>query len=632
MSGNIRDIAKMAGVSVSTVSKVMNGKDKDISDKTKKKVLEIIEREQYVPYFKYLEKEGLKSRFLGLILKKNNRERDQIVLSAEKAAKEREYQLVVSYAEDMDTIEKNVETMNRTKMAGFIIDSEKEITRRESDPVTIYLNNKQNFDEQEKTVFYYSMSEAGRMATEHLMKVGHERIACIVLEKDKDILDGYKVAMLHGNQRIQPVWIFEGKALDEIEKRGIIQCLSENVTAIVCGSQEIACCVSKVLGQMRISVPEDISLISIGDDRILDILSDGISAVKLPSDRMAEDAVHQLIDMIHGKKKNTVIRRYSSQLVERKSVRKPKIERQGEKIIVVGSMNVDIMIEVPKLPVNGESLLANKLYTFLGGKGGNQAVGVGKLGGQVYMIGCLGNDLEGKQLYAGLVENHVHTDGIVFSKQLASGRAYINVETGGESTIVAYPGANQGLQVSHIKQFKYLFQDAKYCLLSMEIPEEVVEYALSVCRRNHTKTILKPSSPHKLKNINFENIDYLVPNEKELCSICGYEGSIEERARRLLEKGVQNVIVTLGSNGCYLLNEAGGRHFKGSGFEAVDTTGGADSFISALAVYLSEGKSMEHAIRFAIYASGICVTGYGVQPALPDRRTVEVYEEEIFQK
>lgn len=632
MPGNIRDIARMAGVSVSTVSKVMNGKDRDISEKTKRRVLEIIEREQYIPYFKYLEKDGLKSRFLGLIVKKDNRELEQIVMSAEQTAREHGYYLVISYIDHIDEIEQTMQQMAHKKVAGFIVDSEKEISYRSSFPMTVYLNQTQEFDERENAVFYYSLVDAGKMATEELLASGHQKIACIMLENDKEILEGYRFAMVQANQRIQSVWIYEGKTLHEIEKQGIVQCLSENVTAIICGSQEIACCVSKVLGQMRINVPDEISLISIGDNKILDILSDGISAIKLPGDKIAQEAVLQLIQMIEEDQSKVVLRRYGSQLLQRKSIRKPMKEQQGEKIIVVGSMNVDITIEVPKLPMNGESLIASKQYTFLGGKGGNQAVGVGKLGGQVYMIGCLGNDLEGKQLHAGLVENHVHTEGILFDKQLASGRAYITVESGGESTIVAYPGANQGLHVAHIKQFKYLFQDAKYCLVSMEIPEEVVEYTLAICKRNHTSTILKPSSPHKLKNTMFGNIDYLVPNEKELCSICGIEGSIEENAKKLFDEGVQNVIVTLGSKGCYLFNENGGVHFEGSGFEAVDTTGGADSFISALTVYLSEGKSLVHAIRFAIYASGICVTRYGVQPALPDRKAVDIYEEEIYQK
>ena len=125
-------------------------------------------------------------------------------------------------------------------------------------------------------------------------------------------------------------------------------------------------------------------------------------------------------------------------------------------------------------------------------------------------------------------------------------------------------------------------------------------------------------------------MEYFIPNENELHLLVPGSMGIEEKARLLREKGVENVIVTLGARGCYLVNGELSMYFGGSGFEAVDTTGGADSFISALAVCLSEGKPLVQAVRFAIYASGITVTRYGVQPALPDRRAVDVYEDEIY--
>lgn len=109
------------------------------------------------------------------------------------------------------------------------------------------------------------------------------------------------------------------------------------------------------------------------------------------------------------------------------------------------------------------------------------------------MIGCLGNDMDGKQLYTSLMENHVHMDGVIFDTSLPSGKAYINVDQNGESTIVVYPGANRSLSVNQINQCQYLFQSAKYCLLSTEIPEKIVEYTIKICRCNGTEVILKPS-------------------------------------------------------------------------------------------------------------------------------------------
>ena len=122
---NIRDIAKLAGVSVSTVSKVMNGKDKDISEKTKQKVLKVVEEEQYVPYLKYREKEGLKSHVIGLVIKKDNREGEQIIRSCQRAAAEEGYGLLIQFADNLDEIQKCVNDMIRKKVAGLLLDSKK---------------------------------------------------------------------------------------------------------------------------------------------------------------------------------------------------------------------------------------------------------------------------------------------------------------------------------------------------------------------------------------------------------------------------------------------------------------------------------------------------------------------------
>lgn len=629
---NIYDIARLAGVSVSTVSKVMNGKDRDISEKTKKKVLRTIEEENYVPYFKFREKEGLKTRLLGLIIRKDHRERENIVLSAGRMAKELGYGLVINYVDGEEEIPAEIEEMQKKRVSGVIIDSKKKYPCGKLENASIYLNETKEFDEKQKVTFYYRLSEAGRLASERLMKEGHQKIACIVHKADVSVLEGYRVSVQKNNLPLRPMWFYVGESMEDIETYGIRQCLSRDVTAVICGSEEIACCVWKFLERTRTVVPDAVSVIVVGDGDMARMLSDGITAVKLPAENMSGEAVKYLVSMIQEEKKIELMRKFAPMLIERSSIVSPAKEKQGEKIVVVGSMNMDVTLEVSRIPANGETQLAEKILVFPGGKGGNQAVGAGKLGGQVYMIGCLGKDMDGKQLYSNLTENHVHVDGVIFDSVLPSGKAYINVDSRGESTIVVYPGANRHLKTSQISGCRYLFQNARYCLLSMEIPVEIVEYTIKFCKHNHTEVILKPSAVEKIKEEILTDIAYFVPNEKELNLLVPGGKSLEEKAEILRRKGVKNVIVTRGERGCYLRNQSYSLYFSGSGFEAVDTTGGADSFISAVAVCLSEGKSIVHAIEFAIYASGITVTRYGVQPALPERKEVDVYEEEIYSK
>ncbi len=629
---NIRDIAKLAGVSASTVSKVMNGKDKDISEETRKKVLQVIEEENYVPYFRFLKKEGIKNHLIGLIVRKENREREAIVLSAEQAAREKGYGVIIGYTEKEEDIESLVESMRKKRISGFLIDSTKQVSKGKQDEPIVYMNETKEFDEGEMAVVYYRLSEASRMATETLLNEGHQKIACVINEGDTSILNGFKLAFQSFNQKEQPILTYEGRTIEEIEKYGITQVLSENVTAIVCGSPEIACCVWKITESMRISVPNELSVISVGDDRILEILGRGISAVQLPSAVQVVTAMEYLIEMLCDEKKMEVVRRHSPTLARRNSIMEPMLEKQGEAIVVVGSMNMDTTIESTVIPVAGETRRANKVYMYSGGKGANQAIGVGKLSGQVYMIGCLGNDMDGKQIYTGLIENQVHMDGVLFDNMLPTGKAYINVDEKGESSIVIYAGANKNLSVNQIRRCKYLFEKAKYCLLSLEIPDSIVEYTIRFCKRNNTEVILKPSPAEDIKEEYLSDITYLVPNEKELHMLVPGEVSVEEKAEILRSRGIANVIVTLGASGCYLRNKEVSIYFEGTRFEAVDTTGGADSFISAMAVCLSEGKDLIHAIEFAVYASGISVTRHGVQSALPDRKMVMVYEDEIRSK
>lgn len=629
---NINDIAKLAGVSASTVSKVMNGKDKDIGNETKKRVLQVIEEENYIPYSKYREKEGMKNRLIGFLVRKDNRERESLIMSAEKTAHGLGYNLVVSYVDEMNEMKKRVDELARRKIAGILLDTDQWVTGTKFENASVYICQTKEFDDRQKATFYCRLSEAGRLATDRLVKAGHQKIACIILKDDRSILDGYKLAMQNNNFPVQPIWSYESETIEDIEKYGVSQCLSENVTAIICGSQEIAFSVCKVLERGRTAIPEELSIISIGDGRLLEMLGYGITAVKLPSESMAGEAVEYLIEMIQNEKQIEVMKRFPPALSERGSIAEPAQAKQGEKIVVVGSMNVDVTIEVSRIPVGGETQIAERVYVFPGGKGGNQAVGVGKLGGQAYMIGCLGNDMDGKQLYTSLTENHVHMDGVLFDNSLPSGKAYINVESGGESTIVVYPGANRNLSVLHINRFKYLFESARYCLLSLEIPGDIAEYTIKFCKRNDTQVILKPSAVEKIKDELLPYITYFVPNEHELNVFVPRGESLEEKAEILLRKGVSNVIVTLGAKGCYFRNAEFSMYFEGTGFEAVDTTGGADSFISALAVYLSEGKNVIKSIGCAVYASGLSVTRYGVQPALPDRKAVDIYEDEIYSK
>lgn len=296
-----------------------------------------------------------------------------------------------------------------------------------------------------------------------------------------------------------------------------------------------------------------------------------------------------------------------------------------KKIVVVGSINMDVVIRVPHIPAVGETVLASSQSLYGGGKGANQAIAASRLGGSVYMIGRLGDDAYGNKLRSALTESGVNARGVEFDSEAPTGTAYIYVSDKGENNIVVNPGANGKVDIDQIKRYEQLFEGAEYCVIQMEIPIDTVEYVIALCKEKNIKVMLNPAPAHLLNDEAFKDLYMLLPNETELAILCEDNGNLEEMAENLHEAGIHNVIVTLGEKGCMLVNDDGVKHFPAPPFSPVDTTAAGDSFVAGITVGLSEGMDLEKAIRFASYAAGVTISKEGAQASLPDRKTVDSY-------
>ncbi len=296
-----------------------------------------------------------------------------------------------------------------------------------------------------------------------------------------------------------------------------------------------------------------------------------------------------------------------------------------KKIVVVGSINMDVVIRVPHIPTIGETVLAKGQQLYGGGKGANQAIAASRLGGNVYMVGRLGDDAYGKKLYNELVNNNVKAKAVEYDTNFPTGTAYIYVSDKGDNTIVVNQGANGKLDIEQIKRYEFILQDADYCVLQMEIPINTIEYVIDYCKKKKIKVILNPAPAHLLSDETLEGIYMILPNETELAILCNNSGTIEDMAKSLHKKGIENVIVTLGGNGSLLVNEKATKHFPAMSFPVVDTTAAGDAFVGAVTVGLSEGMDLEKAIKFATCAAGITVSREGAQASLPDRKMVKIH-------
>ena len=197
---------------------------------------------------------------------------------------------------------------------------------------------------------------------------------------------------------------------------------------------------------------------------------------------------------------------------------------------------------------------------------------------------------------------------------------------GGKNTIIIEEGANQCLDGGYIRRYESVFDGAALCLISMEISEEAVLAAIDMCREKKVKTIVKPSAIESLVDELYPKIDYFVPNEEEAMRLVPGDMSVEERAEALFQKGVKNIVITLGERGCYLKNREYARYFETQLFPVVDVTGAADAFISAMAVCLARKYDMIRAIQLATYAADVSVTRFGVGQAMIDREGLEAYQ------
>ncbi len=295
-------------------------------------------------------------------------------------------------------------------------------------------------------------------------------------------------------------------------------------------------------------------------------------------------------------------------------------------IVVIGSLNMDLVVETEKNPKRGETVLGKSFQNICGGKGANQAAAAARLGAEVTMIGCIGKDAHGIVLKEGLGQMGVNTDFVFQEDQASSGVALITVEQGNNSIIVV-AGANSRLDIAHIEMREDILNRADIILLQLEIPLDTVMYVLNYARKNGIKTILNPSPACRLEESIFRKIDYFIPNETECEFYTGRKiESIQDAihcVKLLQEKGIAAPIITLGENGSVFGDGDQVIHIPAQKVKAIDTTAAGDSFAAAFAVAVTEGKSMTEAVRFATYVSSITVTRKGAQTSIPTREEVE---------
>ena len=296
----------------------------------------------------------------------------------------------------------------------------------------------------------------------------------------------------------------------------------------------------------------------------------------------------------------------------------------SKKVLVIGSSNTDMVVKTKDFPKPGETVLGGTFLMNPGGKGANQAVAAARLGADVRFVTKTGKDIFGKQAIEGFKKEGLDIDNLIETSEFASGIALITVSESGENEIVVASGANMDLKPEDLPDS--VFEDIEFILLQLEIPLETVKYIVEKCNEFNIKVILNPAPAVELDDDFLKGIYLITPNETETQIITGIlpesPESLKEAALYFQKKGIENIIITIGKKGVFLMNKQYSQIIPAIEVQPIDTTAAGDVFNGAILTALSAGIDWIDACQFACKAAAISVTRMGAQSSAP-------YENEI---
>ena len=301
-------------------------------------------------------------------------------------------------------------------------------------------------------------------------------------------------------------------------------------------------------------------------------------------------------------------------------------------IVVVGSLNADLVVHVPRFPVAGETISGEGFVLLPGGKGANQACAAARLGGVVAMVGQVGRDDQGGMLRESLRRAGVDVRLVDQDEQAATGVAIISIDATGENQIILAAGANGTFTPERLARALPLIRSASVLLLQLETPLDTVMRAATEARAAGVTVVLDPAPARDVPDQLLRLATYVTPNEGELARLVGAPvadepsmADIDGQAARLIARGSTRVLAKLGARGARLITADGAREWPARHVTPVDTTAAGDAFNGAFAVALAEGADLDRAVRFATTAAAISVTRHGAQPSMPTRAEVDEF-------
>ncbi|MDE6388281.1 MAG: LacI family DNA-binding transcriptional regulator [Lachnospiraceae bacterium] len=617
---NIRELAELAGVSASTVSKIMNNKDSSISPATRERVLQIAKQYNYQSYSSLLDK-GTTTLTLGVVFRCASTI-NMTLNGILKAAQDAGYTVMLRESgDDPEKEARNISVLCAHHVDGMIWEfvdqassEQLQVLSRHDIPAVIFHSD----HEGAANIDY---EELGYNAVQTLIDAGHTGIACINTPGTgmEAFVTGYRKCLFRNHIPLEEELIY-----DQIDSALMHKIASHAISGIVSSRYTAAANLYDAVKELHYEIPYDISLVSLRDDLWEKDVLRPISTFTIPHYEFGEYLCNRLIGEIERGETSFPEFDKSVMLDNDDSVGIP-YNNHSKKIAVVGSINIDNYLKMSVLPRTGKTVNSSLSASYVGGKAINEAVGAAKLGQRISVIGRVGNDVDSDLVFQELNAHGIDAIGVKRCSGYRTGQAYIFVQSDGDSMISIMSGANEALTVEDIRESERIFENAAFCLVQTEIPMETVMEACRIAGKYGAQTILKPVACGVLPAELLSSIDMIVPNAEEINAICPFETDMDKQAEYLLAQGVGTVIVTLGAEGCFVKTRQEAEYFPAVPFDVIDASGAADAFISALASYLLDGHTLHDAVRIASYAAGFSISREGVTPSLIDKNTLEAY-------
>lgn len=617
---NIRELAELAGVSASTVSKIMNNKDSSISPSTRERVLQIAKQYNYQSYSSLLDK-GTTTLTLGVVFRRASTI-NMTLNGILKAAQDAGYTVMLRESgDDLEREARNLSVLCSHHVDGMIWEFVDQASAEQQQVLSRYNIPAVIFHSDYEGAANIDYEELGYNAVQTLIDAGHTGIACINTPGTgmEAFVAGYRKCLFQNRIPLEEELIY-----DRIDSALMHKIASHAISGIVSSRYTAAANLYDAVKELHYEIPYDISLVSLRDDLWEKDVLRPISTFTIPHYEFGEYMCNRLIGEIERGETSFPAFGKSVVLDNDDSVGIP-YNNHSKKIAVIGSINIDNYLKMSVLPRTGKTVNSSLSASYVGGKAINEAVGAAKLGQRVSVIGRVGNDVDSDLVFQELNAHGIDAIGVKRCSGYRTGQAYIFVQSDGDSMISIMSGANEALTPQDIRESERIFENAAFFLIQTEIPMETVAEACRIARKYGAQTILKPVACGVLPAELLCNVDVIVPNAEEINAICPLEEDMDRQAEYLLAQGVGTVIVTLGAEGCFVKTKQDAEYFPAVPFDVIDASGAADAFISAFASYLLGGHTLHDAVKIASYAAGFSISREGVAPALIDKNTLEAY-------